>query len=709
MLFLHLLRFQYDPHSGQVIKNNNFFEFTEHIDLTEYVREDEATSWKYTLFAVLSHCGSGSHGHYVAYINPLLAGKWLKFDDDTISVVHRSDAIDANFGSNDGDEWTKSLQLNAYMLVYVRDSQIDDIFAPVDPMYISDELRLAVQNDPEVNYYNNLKKLHYTTDVYVFLSHLLEFDFRFGIAKVARPMVNPKFAVTRDLTTNDFKKVLTSAFNISGDNQLRVWPILHSSSSYSHPVYIQEDAPFISALCDVYRNKYLQPYSVWVEMALPGTELPPFDPHQDVLVFYYYYCARECRPYYINHGYHNLNSKIDELIPVLNQQMDWSNRDLNIYQELRESKAAELVLSHTFSDYVQIEFNVYVMNVIFEPKDHDVSTKLNSIVLYFHDMMCRANLTICNDDNQNVEHSFDISLLATFPELLDVLAARLHCDRKKIQIFKCLPNRDGRGEPIPSSSTELLHVLLNCYVAYQKILLFYKLHRIDVSEVETRHNFIFQWMSIDTKKYEKLTLYLTDGETIASILTEAEQIINHDPTHGSGKFRVLRVLGSKLQLVKDSKEIYDYLAAVKAEGVSYYKQKFYRIEEIPKGDEILCENEKYVVVSPCSRYFTLPSKCVIFPFILKVNMTELWKGVKDRIRNRLDLSETMWGDYRPAVLLTDHVEVDIDDTKCLNEYEELLNSVFSICLNYKHKAKRTSVNSKLDISYNSLNFIKNEK
>lgn len=127
VMFLHLLRFKYDAISKQALKIKQPFKFDLHIDLNEFVRDKDTTSWTYTLFAVLSHCGNGSYGHYVNYINRSLTGTWLKFNDDKISLVQQSDAIDANFGNIDNVD-----DFNAYMLVYVRDNQATDVFASVD-------------------------------------------------------------------------------------------------------------------------------------------------------------------------------------------------------------------------------------------------------------------------------------------------------------------------------------------------------------------------------------------------------------------------------------------------------------------------------------------------------------------------------------------------------------------------------------------------
>ncbi|KAG4072278.1 hypothetical protein HA402_004210 [Bradysia odoriphaga] len=672
VMFLHLLRFQFDGTTNQVMKNNNYFEFYQHINLTEYVREEESTEWKYTLFAVLSHSGGGSHGHYVAYINPSLKGQWFKFDDDTISIVSANDAIDSNFGSaNDVDEWTKSIHLNAYMLVYVRDCMADDVFEPTEPRYISEELKRASLNDPDMTNCYNLNNYTYTTEVFVLLNTLLESDVTFHLKKFVDI---PRFTVTRYITTNDFKKKLVSAFRLSGMDQIRIWRIVCTASNYPFPVYLNEEEKMLHATewRDMSRSG-TSPPTVWAEIALPGEVLPPFNADKDVLVFYSFYCAKECRQMYIHHGYHDKDASIAELIPIFNRLMEWTDRELNIYQVIRDTKVKELDTSSNFVDHAPCGLQV-PMHIVFEPKEHDVSTKLNSILLYYQDILCRVEFVACNvDGTQKEEENFELSLESSFPELLDVLARRLNYEAKKIQIFGNRSSTEG----IPSSSTGTLRSLFDCH--YKQVRFFYKLHTVDVLDVETKHNFTFQWMSIDMKKHSRLTLYLSDNETIESILAAAEKLIDSVQPNGSGKYRMLKVGEDRLSFVDDVAEIYTYIEEMKEQRLSP-KAFYFRIEEIPKDDEILQENEKFIPVFHNRVHMQL--RPTNHPFMLKVDMTESWQSVKDRLRSRLKISEKNWSDYTASVSSPhDWDELEVDDAKCFNDIVQKSPETVSICLN----------------------------
>ena len=65
------------------------------------------------------HVGGGHGGHYYAYVDPLLDGRWVKFDDDRVSAadarVVAAEAAGAELGGGNS--------VGAYLLQYVRASE----------------------------------------------------------------------------------------------------------------------------------------------------------------------------------------------------------------------------------------------------------------------------------------------------------------------------------------------------------------------------------------------------------------------------------------------------------------------------------------------------------------------------------------------------------------------------------------------------------
>ncbi len=157
VLQLQLKRFEYDPARDAMCKVHDRYIFSRELDLSEFlytggegdaVMESEAdggaapTDAKYVLHSVLVHSGSVHGGHYYALINPTCApeGPWLKFDDERVSREAEARALDDNFGDADDATtgtggfaplWRGARMSSAYMLVYVRASELERVICPV--------------------------------------------------------------------------------------------------------------------------------------------------------------------------------------------------------------------------------------------------------------------------------------------------------------------------------------------------------------------------------------------------------------------------------------------------------------------------------------------------------------------------------------------------------------------------------------------------
>jgi len=148
VLHLHLMRFQYDPVTDCSVKFNDRFEFYDKISLGEYLQAEEATNADYTLHAVLVHSGDNHGGHYVVFINPAGDGKWCKFDDDVVSRCTKQEAIEHNYGGQDEDmSMAVKHCTNAYMLVYIRNSELQNVLQEVKEEDIPQEVRNVLQRE----------------------------------------------------------------------------------------------------------------------------------------------------------------------------------------------------------------------------------------------------------------------------------------------------------------------------------------------------------------------------------------------------------------------------------------------------------------------------------------------------------------------------------------------------------------------------------
>lgn len=144
VLHLQLKRFQYDIDRDAMMKINDRYEFPETFDAAPYLWEeaDKSEPWIYQLHSVLVHSGDLNAGHYYTFIKPEKTGWFYKYDDDKVTKATLREVLEDNYGGEylppNGhviEPLQKSTPLmrqnSAYMLVYIRQSRLDEVLLPV--------------------------------------------------------------------------------------------------------------------------------------------------------------------------------------------------------------------------------------------------------------------------------------------------------------------------------------------------------------------------------------------------------------------------------------------------------------------------------------------------------------------------------------------------------------------------------------------------
>jgi len=80
----------------------------------------------YALQAVVIHAGGGTGGHYYAYVDPNLDGRWVKFDDDRVTPVDAATVAAEASGADHGGGYSTG----AYLLQYVRERDAAELGFP---------------------------------------------------------------------------------------------------------------------------------------------------------------------------------------------------------------------------------------------------------------------------------------------------------------------------------------------------------------------------------------------------------------------------------------------------------------------------------------------------------------------------------------------------------------------------------------------------
>ncbi|CAG8814474.1 25464_t:CDS:2, partial [Racocetra persica] len=191
---------------------NNYYEFPMEIDLEKYLSSEaeKIKQHKYLLYGVLVHSGYCYGGRYFALIKPNKNGKWLKFDDDRVLPVTDKEVLENNYG--DGLS-------SAYVLVYIRESDIDNVLSPMPPEDIPKNLQSHLDGQKKKESDEKKSWLY----VKIATPKTLNLHQDYGVANFNDPLSKvPQFKVLKTETYRNFKARHVTKLEISTE-QIRFW------------------------------------------------------------------------------------------------------------------------------------------------------------------------------------------------------------------------------------------------------------------------------------------------------------------------------------------------------------------------------------------------------------------------------------------------------------------------------------------------------
>ncbi|KAG6770282.1 hypothetical protein POTOM_025959 [Populus tomentosa] len=333
VLQLQLKRFEYDFMRDTMVKINDRYEFPLQLDLDrengKYLSPDADRSVRnlYTLHSVLVHSGGVHGGHYYAFIRPTLSDQWFKFDDERVTKEDIKRALEEQYGgeeelpqtnpgfNNTPFKFTK--YSNAYMLVYIRESDKDKIICNVDEKDIAEHLRVARDED---------LKEQIGKDIYF---DLVDHD------KVHN------FRIQKQMQFSLFKEEVAKEFGIPVQFQ-RFWIWAKRQNHTYRPnrsLTPQEEAQSVGQLREVSNKTHNAELKLFLEIEL-GLDLRPIAPpektKEDILLFFKLYDPEKQELRYVGRLFVKSSGKPIEIIAKLNQMAGFPpDEDIELYEEIK--------------------------------------------------------------------------------------------------------------------------------------------------------------------------------------------------------------------------------------------------------------------------------------------------------------------------------------------------------------------------------------
>lgn len=255
VLHLQLKRFEYDFNRDVMVKVNDHYEFPESFDAAPYLSEhaDMSEPWIYKLHGVLVHSGDMNAGHYYSFLKPTKDSSFYKFDDDRVTKATNREAMDENFGGDYAAtgqkvqnpftrQWSTKRSMSAYMLVYIRESRLDQVLPPSDsvnppehlPKRLTEERAVAEKRRKEREEAHLYMSLHVATE-----DHFTQYQ-GFDVVewKEVDEENNPAAPQTMKClkTTNiaDFTKLAADKFGYEQD-MVRPWVMVNRQNGTIRP------------------------------------------------------------------------------------------------------------------------------------------------------------------------------------------------------------------------------------------------------------------------------------------------------------------------------------------------------------------------------------------------------------------------------------------------------------------------------------------
>lgn len=377
VLHLQLKRFEYDINRDAMMKVNDRHEFPLEFDAAQYLSEDadRSESWVYQLHGVLVHSGDFNAGHYYAFLKPEKDGCFYKFDDDRVTKATMKETLDENFGGEYANAangglgqrqpymrgYSTKRSMNAYMLVYIRKSRLDQVLVEVKeediPTHIEAklteeraELERRKKEREEAHFYLTVGLISDAT----FKNHH-SFDLVTWDAPPNDPAAAQSYRVLRAMKVSDFAQQVAEERGLAPE-QVRFWVMVNRQNKTVRPDQpIRDPNMTIEEAWNKFGTKG-GPFRLWLETCPMEDGKPtwpdvsPTSPSvAPILVFLKHFDVQAQTLSGVGHVYVKKHSKVADIASQIQELMGWdTTTTFSLYEEIRHTMIEPMKPKQTF-------------------------------------------------------------------------------------------------------------------------------------------------------------------------------------------------------------------------------------------------------------------------------------------------------------------------------------------------------------------------
>ncbi|KAK6942493.1 MATH/TRAF domain [Dillenia turbinata] len=699
VLQLQLKRFEYDFMRDSMVKINDRYEFPLQLDLDredgKYLSPEADRSVRnlYTLHSVLVHSGGVHGGHYYAFIRPTLSDQWFKFEDERVTKEDMKRALEEQYGgeeelppnpgfNNTPFKFTK--YSNAYMLVYIRESDKEKIVCDVDEKDIAEHLRIRLKREQE----EKEDKRRYKAQAHLFtiikvardddLRQQIGSDIYFDLVDHDKVC---SFRIQKQMPFNLFKEEVAKEFGIPVQFQ-RFWIwAKRQNHTYrpSRPLTPQEEAQPVGQLREIVSKVNNAELKLFLEVEL-GQDLSPIPPpektKEDILLFFKFYDPEKEELRYVGRLFVKSSDRPIEILSKINEMAGFAlDEEIELYEEIKFEPCVmcEHLDKRTSFRLSQIEDGdiiCFQKSASLDIEDQYRYPDVPSYLEYVHNRQLVHFRSL--EKPKEEDFSLELSKLNSYDDVVERVAAHLGLDdpsKIRLTSHNCY-SQQPKPQPIKYRGVEHLSDMLVHYNQSSDIL-YYEVLDIPLPELQGLKNLKVSFHHSTKDDVVVHNIRLPKQSTVEDVLNELKTKV--ELSHPNAKLRLLEVFYHKIykglmELIcqESSGRNWSSLAATSRlvegseifppnEKIENINDQYWtlRAEEIPEEEKSLGPHDRLIHVY----HFTKESaqnqmQVQNFgePFFLVVHEGETLAEVKARIQKKLQVPEEEFSKWKFAFL-----------------------------------------------------------
>ncbi|CAN4109417.1 unnamed protein product [Withania somnifera] len=671
VLQLQLKRFEYDFMRDTMFKINDRYEFPLELDLDrengKYLSPDADRSVRnlYTLHSVLVHSGGVHGGHYYAFIRPTLSDQWYKFDDERVTKEDLKRALEEQYGgeeelpqtnpgfNNTPFKFTK--YSNAYMLVYIRESDKDKIIYDVGEKDIAEHLRIRLKKEQEEK--EDKRRYKAQAHLYTIIKVARDENLREQIGKeiyfdlVDHDKVR-SFRIQKQMPFNLFKEEVAKELGIPVQFQ-RFW-IWAKRQNHTYrpnrPLTPQEELQSVGQLREISNKTNNAELKLFLEVECGLGLIPgplPDKSKDDILLFFKLYDPEKEELRYVGRLFVKSTSKPVEILPKLNELAGFApDQEIELFEEIKfePSVMCERLDRKASFRFSQIEDGDIICFQKKASPEVEEQVRFPDVPSYLEYVKNRQIVHFRALEKPKEDDFFlELAKSDTYDEVVERVAQRLGVDDpSKIRLtpHNCY-SQQPKPNPIKYRSVDHLVDMLIHYNQISDIL-YYEVLDIPLPELQCLKTLKVAFHHSTKDEIEILTVRLPKQSTVGDVLTEIKSKV--ELSHPNAELRLLEVFYHKI-----------YKTFPLSEKIENINDQYWtlRAEEIPEEEKKLGPHDRLIHVYHFTKETPQNQMQVQNfgePFFLVIHEGETLAEIKMRIQKKLQVSDEEFSKWKFAFL-----------------------------------------------------------